>query len=121
MTRGFYGSTAATHSNAATIDIITVARLEGDDSDPGHTTDLGNPYNYSQIRKELSVSGTEAVISQYGSPPTVDDLQKILGRWQWQGGQGPGWGVAHPLGQHRLLWQAHPGQWHQHSPHDGRI
>ena len=90
VTRGFYGSTAATHSNAATIDIITVARLEGDESDPGHTTDLENPYNYSQIlHKELSVSGTEAVISQYGIPDRMAyDLQKILGGGNGKGGKG---------------------------------
>lgn len=90
VTRGFYGSTAATHSNGAAIDIVTVARLEGDDSDAGHTTTLTNPFNYSQIlHKELSVSGTEAVISQYGIPDRMAyDLQKILGGGNGKGGKG---------------------------------
>ena len=90
VTRGFYGSTAATHSNGAAIDLVTVARLEGDDSDAGHTTTLTNPYNHSQIlHKELSVSGTEAVISQYGIPDRMAyDLQKILGGGNGKGGKG---------------------------------
>jgi hypothetical protein len=90
VTRGFYGSTAATHSDGATVDIVTVARLEGDDSDAGHTTTLDNPYNHSQIlHKEIRVSGTEAVINQYGIPDTLNyHLQKIIGGGNGKGGRG---------------------------------
>lgn len=90
VTRGFYGSTAATHTSGDAVDIVTVARLEGADSDPGHTTTLDAEYNYSQIlHKEIRVSGTESVINQYGIPDTLNyHLQKIIGGGNGKGGRG---------------------------------
>ncbi len=65
--RGFGGTTAATHAASTTITIIGMGRLEGDDADYGPLTSLTNPYNYTSIfQKGIQVSGTLQAISQYG-------------------------------------------------------
>lgn len=65
-----YGGTNATHATGATIQIVGMARLEGDDADYGALTDIAAPYNYTSIfQKAVQVSGTLQAISQHG----VDD------------------------------------------------
>jgi len=64
-----YGGTNATHATGATINIVGMARLEGDDADYVGLTSLSNPYNYTAIfQKALNISGSEQVLSQYGKP-----------------------------------------------------
>ncbi len=65
-----YGGTNATHDTAAVIQIVGMARLEGDDADYGGLTDISAPYNYTSIfQKAIQVSGTLQAISQHG----IDD------------------------------------------------
>lgn len=65
-----YGGTNATHAEDAVIQIVGMARLEGDDADFGPITDITAPYNYTSIfQKAIQVSGTQQVVSQYG----IDD------------------------------------------------
>src|SRR3990172_4478738 len=65
-----YGGANATHAADAAIQIVGMARLEGDDADFGPIVDLSAPYNYTSIfQKAVQVSGTQQVISQYG----IDD------------------------------------------------
>jgi len=65
-----YGGTNATHGSTAAIEIVGMARLEGDDADYGPIVDITAPYNYTSIfQKALKVSGTQQVIDQYG----IDD------------------------------------------------
>jgi|GEM_PF-1561525 len=65
-----YGGTNSTHAADATIQIVGMARLEGDDADFGPIVDVTAPYNYTSIfQKAIQVSGTQQVISQYG----IDD------------------------------------------------
>jgi len=62
-----YGGTNATHAADAAIQIVGMARLEGDDADFGALVDVSAPYNYTSIfQKAVQVSGTQQVISQYG-------------------------------------------------------
>ena len=62
-----YGGTNATHTTTATIEIVGMARLEGDDADYVGLVDITAPYNYTSIfQKALNISGTQQVIDQYG-------------------------------------------------------
>lgn len=62
-----YGGTNATHAADALIQIVGMARLEGDDADFGAIVDISAPYNFTSIfQKAVQVSGTQQVISQYG-------------------------------------------------------
>ncbi len=65
-----YGGSNAEHDADAAIQIVGMARLEGDDADFGPLVDVLAPYNYTSIfQKAVQVSGTQQVISQYG----IDD------------------------------------------------
>ena len=65
-----YGGTNATHTGSVAIEIVGMARLEGDDATYGPIVDIGAPYNYTSIfEKAIQVSGTQQVIDQYG----IDD------------------------------------------------
>ena len=65
-----YGGTNATHTGSVAIEIVGMARLEGDDADYGPIVDITAPYNYTSIfQKAIQVSGTQQVIDQYG----IDD------------------------------------------------
>lgn len=90
VTRGFWGSTAATHSNGAKVEIVTMARKEGADSDPAYTTTVTNPYNYTQIfQKEIVVSRSWQRQSKYG--PDDDyayQVAKAMGGGNGLGGRG---------------------------------
>ena len=66
VTRGFAGSTAATHSNAITVHRLGSARPEG--SSPGWSQQVvvSQPYNYSQIwDATASITGTEEALKNY--------------------------------------------------------
>lgn len=65
-----YGGTNATHTGSVAIEIVGMARLEGDDADYGPIVDITAPFNYTAIfQKAIQVSGTQQVIDQYG----IDD------------------------------------------------
>jgi len=71
VVRGFAGSTAATHSNDATVYRLGAARPEG--SSPGWSQQvaLSQPYNYTQIwDATASITGTEDALKNYAP----DDL-----------------------------------------------
>ncbi len=62
-----YGGTNSTHAADAPIQIVGMARLEGDDADFGALTEIQAPYNYTSIfQKAVQVSGTLQAISQHG-------------------------------------------------------
>lgn len=62
-----YGGTNATHAATATIEIVGMARLEGDDADYGPIVDITAPYNYTGIfQKGIKVTGSQQAIDQYG-------------------------------------------------------
>lgn len=62
-----YGGTNSTHATNAAIEIVGMARLEGDDADYGPIVDITAPYNYSGIfQKAINISGTQQAIDQHG-------------------------------------------------------
>ncbi|NMC34400.1 MAG: DUF5309 domain-containing protein [Veillonellaceae bacterium] len=62
-----YGGTNATHATNASIEIVGMARLEGDDADYGPIMDITAPYNYtSTFQKAFKISGTQQAIDQLG-------------------------------------------------------
>lgn len=62
-----YGGTNATHATDEAIEIVGMARLEGDDADFGPIVDVTAPYNYTGIfQKGLNVSRSQRAISQWG-------------------------------------------------------
>lgn len=64
-----YGGTNATHAAGSTITFVGAARVEGDDADYVGLTSLSNPFNYTSIFQQgIYVSGSEAVLGQYGKP-----------------------------------------------------
>lgn len=81
VTRGFAGTTAASHSDDAPWKIVTSASVEGSAYVTGHTTAVDNPYNYTQILKEtVSVSGSEEVDQKYGITDSMAyHIAKLMG------------------------------------------
>jgi len=66
-TRGVAGSDKASHTSTATISIISMARLEGADSDAVAFTDKTTNSNVTQIfHHEVKVSRSHEKLSQYG-------------------------------------------------------
>jgi hypothetical protein len=81
VVKGFGGTTDDAHLNGATVELVTIARLEGADFTTGHTTTVTNPYNYTQIFAEaVKVTGSEQVNTKYGINDTMAyHLSKLMG------------------------------------------
>jgi hypothetical protein len=72
VTRAFSGS-AASHADNAAVEIVGLARLEGDESDDIAFTDRTVGSNYTQIfHKEIKVSRTQNQLTQYGIAEEFD-------------------------------------------------
>jgi len=62
-----YGGTNATHAATATVNIVGMARLEGDDADYVGLQQVSAPFNYTSIfQKAMKITGTEDVVDEYG-------------------------------------------------------
>lgn len=73
VTRGYGGTTAASHNDASTITLLTRAMPEGSDATTGHTTTTSQPYNYSQIISEAAkATKTALAIKKYGITDEMD-------------------------------------------------
>jgi hypothetical protein len=67
VTRGFGGTTKATHADAATVDRIGNAKAEGADAGASRTTEKTSDYNYTQIfDATIEVTGTREAVAQHG-------------------------------------------------------
>lgn len=78
VTRGVAGSTAATHASTVALAIVSMARLEGADSDSIAMTDRTTNSNYTQIfHTEVKVTRTHAQLAQYG---IADEFEYQLGK-----------------------------------------
>lgn len=99
VTRGFAGTTAASHDDDSPVYIRTRARLEGDEADDPYTTTLDNPYNHSQIlQKTIIVSGSDLKIKKYGVANEYNrQLMKVIG------GGGGGKGAKGKAGELPIL------------------
>lgn len=73
VTRGYGGTTAASHNDQATMTLLTRAMPEGADATTGHTTTTSQPYNYSQIISEAAkATKTALAIKKYGVSDEMD-------------------------------------------------
>lgn len=73
VTRGYGSTTAASHSDQATMTLLTRAMPEGADATTGHTTVTIAPYNYSQIISEAAKATKTAIaIKKYGIEDELD-------------------------------------------------
>lgn len=85
VTRGFGGTTAASHSDQATLTLLTRAMPEGANATTGHTTTTTQPYNYSQIISEAAqATKTALAIKKYG---VTDEMDYQVGKLFANGGQ----------------------------------
>lgn len=67
VTMASLGGTAASHASGVTVEIVGMARLEGDDSDPLAMTGRGTASNYTQIfHQEVLSTRTQAKMAQWG-------------------------------------------------------
>jgi len=80
VTMATMSGTDATHASTAAIEIISMARLEGDDSDPVGMTSRGQGTNYTQIfQGEVKVTRTQRQLTQYGISDEFDyQAQKVI-------------------------------------------
>jgi hypothetical protein len=87
VTRGFAGSTAATHADDTAWEIVGMAAVEGSQYVAGHTTVVTAPYNYVQQFKEaFTISNDELINPAYGmSDKVAYHIAKLIGG----GGIGP--------------------------------
>lgn len=66
VTRGYGGTTAASHDDDSPVTLLTRAMPEGADFTTGHSTTKSAPYNYTQIISEAAkVTRTQQRMSQY--------------------------------------------------------
>jgi hypothetical protein len=81
VVRGSGSTTAAAHTTGAVTERVFIARLEGSDYDTGHTTEVTDNYNYTQIFAEaVKVTGSEQVDTKYGITDTMAyHLAKLMG------------------------------------------
>ena len=94
-----YSGTQATHADDAAVEIIGMARLEGDESDDIAFTDRTVGSNYTQIfHKEIKVSRTQDQISQYGiagefdyqADKAVPELMRLVEKQLYRGARKAG-------------------------------
>lgn len=80
ITRGFGGTTQATHASTVTVTLRTRARVEGADANDSPTTNPTSSYNYTQIlQKTINVTRTRQKVSQYGIENEYDyQTQKAM-------------------------------------------
>lgn len=85
VTRGYGGTSAASHDTASTITLLTRAMPEGADATTGHTTTTTQPYNYSQILSEAAKATKTAIaIKKHGID---DELDYQVGKLFADGGK----------------------------------
>ena len=75
-----WGGTQATFASGVTIEVVSNAHVEGEDSAASVTMDISAPYNYSQIfEDQVKVSGTQIELQQYGIDNEYDyQTQKVF-------------------------------------------
>jgi len=94
--RNYGGTTSVTHTTATTLNIVGLARIDGDEADDSGMTEVGTGYNYTQIfQKSVEVARTKQKMAQYGiSDPmgrevdkAMDELLKLLNKLPYFGKQ----------------------------------
>lgn len=105
VTRGVAGSTKASHDSVATVDVVGMARLEGDDSDDIGFTDRTTGSNWTSIfHQEVKASRTHRQIAQYGiadelnyqADKVVPSLMRLIERMAFQSKAGSAGSASTP-------------------------
>lgn len=81
VTRGFAGTSAATHTNSTAVYIRTIAKTTGANYAIGHTTTVSVPFNYTQILEQsVQVNKDQEVATDYGVTDTMAyHVGKLIG------------------------------------------
>jgi hypothetical protein len=67
VTRGWGGTTHATHTSGDTVTIVGRARIDGDDADASPSTAVSSNYNYTQIlQRTVNVARSKLKLAEYG-------------------------------------------------------
>lgn len=99
VTRGFNGTTPATHLDNAVITRIGRARVDGDDADDSPSTEVTSTTNSTQIfQRTVNLSRSQMKINKYGIPNLEDyeidkfmqELMMDLARVPYYGGTSAG-------------------------------
>jgi hypothetical protein len=99
ITRGFNGTTKATHANATACTRLLRARVEGDDADDSPSTEVASTTNVTQIfQRTVNISRSKAKINMYGIANLedyeidkyMDELMMDLARLPYYGGRSAG-------------------------------
>lgn len=79
--RGWGGTTAATHANGATVTVTTIAKTTGANYAIGHTTTMTAPFNYTQIIEQaVQVNDDQEIATDYGVTDTMAyHVAKLIG------------------------------------------
>ena len=94
FTRGYGGTTAATHANGKTMTIVSRARIDGDDADNSPQTEVTSSYNHTQtLQRTINIARSRMKVSQYGiSDPMdyeidkkMDELSMLLNKMPYYG------------------------------------
>ena len=95
VTRGYMGTTAATHVSGSTALRVGIARIDGDDADDSPQTSISSNTNYTQIlQRTIEVTRTKQKLAQYGISDAMgyeidkkmDDLMMDLCKMPYYGG-----------------------------------
>jgi hypothetical protein len=99
ITRGYNGTTAATHADASTMTRISRSRIEGDDADDSPSTEVSSTTNVTQIfQRTVNLSRSKSKINMYGISNLedyeidkyMDELMMDLARLPYHGGRSAG-------------------------------
>jgi hypothetical protein len=99
MTRGFAGSTAATHADNVVATRVSRARIDGDDADDSPSTEVTSSYNYTQIfQRTVNLSRSSLKKNRYGIANLedyminkhMDEMMMDLSLLPYHGGRGAG-------------------------------
>ena len=103
VTRGYAGTTAATHADASTATRVGRARIDGDAADSSPQTEVTSSYNYTQIlQRTIDISRTKQKLAHYGIKDPMgyeidkkmDELMMDLCKMPYYGGRYEGTAAA---------------------------
>ena len=94
VTRGYNGTTQATHANGTTVYLISRARIDGDDADNSPQTEVTSSTNVTQIlQRSLNIARSRQKMAAYGISDamsyqidkSMDELSMLLNKLPYQG------------------------------------
>ncbi len=75
VTRGYGSTTATFHANSATLNLVSRARIDGDDADDSPSVEVSSSSNYTQIfQRTIQVARTKEKENMYGISSLMDRM-----------------------------------------------